>query len=513
MFFSSLFKMDHKTNDSSKKLVLEIPESFGALEYDVSRIALWFEKNWDPNINYEVISRNDNFYVDKGAIYQRNPHKLMLVLPITCNEFIFPENVESINTDALKFCNIKRVIIPKNYVNELPRLGGNFEEIVVYGEISSINIGAFANNDKLRSVVLPNCKIRIGEGAFKGCINLTQLVLPSYDNLNVVEIECMRTRPQYDKPRPFEDCINLCKLQAGNVLEEWSANTETLTITGSGVFEGSVFGRDFFVSPKKLIFGGGIKKINANMGPINYRGYRRYRSGCKDCLNSLIVQEGIEAIEMFAFAGCANLNKVVFPKSLKKIGKQAFFECKALAVPDISSISVGEKAFMGCANVPYSDADYENTIFCGQRNIFVNSAENNYYLNYEKAINLLSAFCKARISKYDAQIHQSKNCLFANWFYSGKNYHDGYEYERGASIEIKRISKDEYETISKITEQKVSRYGYLNSLRQVLQEHSEEFYVSEVKEDSDSCTMSICCKNLLGIAGYFEICEMHMDTM
>ena len=80
----------------------------------------------------------------------------------------------------------------------------------------------FSNNKKLRSVILPDFKIRIGEGAFKGCTNLTELVLPSFHNLNIVETECMRTMPAYNKAKPFEDCIHLCKLQSGSIIEEWN---------------------------------------------------------------------------------------------------------------------------------------------------------------------------------------------------------------------------------------------------------------------------------------------------
>jgi len=518
MLFKKFLKWKKTCDQSniSKAMPVEkltIPKSFGELEVYASKVALWFEKYWNMNKRYEVISENEDYYVEEGIIYQRSPKKLMLVLPITCEEFTFPQNLGAIACDALKFCNIKRVILPESFTGELPNLGGQFEEIVVCGAISAVGIAAFSDNKKLRSVILPDFKIRIGEGAFSGCTNLTELVLPSFHNLDIVETECMKTMPAYNKAKPFKDCVHLCKLRSGSIIEEWNAETATLIISGSGVFYGSVFGRDFYVSPKKLVFRGQITKIHALLGHVDAHGSRRYRRGCEDRLNSLAIEEGIEEIGSFAFAGCQNLEKVSFPQSLKAIGEKAFWDCTALSVPDISRISVGPQAFWGCVNAPDTDADYENTIFCGQKYIFAFGNEQNYRSDYKKAIDLLSAFCRHSIHKHDAQIHQKKNCMFAEWSASGFHHHDGYEYSRGASIVINRISKDEYDTAAKTAEQAISQHGYLGSAYQSLQKHSSECFIWKVNEDPDSCEMIFFCNCLLRIAGYFKICQKHWDTM
>lgn len=72
----------------------------------------------------------------------------------------------------------------------------------------------------------------------------------------------------------------------------------------------------------------------------------------KENLEELVFSEGTEAIE-HGFYGCRNLRRVVFPKSLRKIGEVAFCRCEALTeltFPEKLK-EIGSGAFTDCSNL------------------------------------------------------------------------------------------------------------------------------------------------------------------
>lgn len=68
-------------------------------------------------------------------------------------------------------------------------------------------------------------------------------------------------------------------------------------------------------------------------------------------IESLVLNEGLESIELQAFSGLAS---VVFPASLKEIGEHAFEDCVALTEIDLSKTALQEissDAFRETTNV------------------------------------------------------------------------------------------------------------------------------------------------------------------
>ena len=53
-------------------------------------------------------------------------------------------------------------------------------------------------------------------------------------------------------------------------------------------------------------------------------------------LKEVVIPEGVECIQMFAFKGCRNLTKVVFPSSLYQLGSSSFYDCNRLEVVEFS---------------------------------------------------------------------------------------------------------------------------------------------------------------------------------
>lgn len=59
-------------------------------------------------------------------------------------------------------------------------------------------------------------------------------------------------------------------------------------------------------------------------------------------IESLVLNEGLESIELQAFSGSQKLASVVFPASLKEIGEHAFEDCVALTEVDLSKTALQE---------------------------------------------------------------------------------------------------------------------------------------------------------------------------
>ncbi len=69
-------------------------------------------------------------------------------------------------------------------------------------------------------------------------------------------------------------------------------------------------------------------------------------------IETIVIMDNVQWIGEAAFANCSSLRKVVLPKTLERIESYAFFNCKSLWDIDFSRCTqlelIGENAFMGC---------------------------------------------------------------------------------------------------------------------------------------------------------------------
>lgn len=136
---------------------------------------------------------------------------------------VIPESIApvvSITASAKTYGDFNYEVNRDETAVKITKYTGLDAEVIIPSEIDGITVthidgDAFADNKKLKSVVIPDSVISIGWGAFTRCSALTDVTL----SVNVKEI----------KPYAFRECTSLtCPM----ILPE------TLTTMGSGVFWG-----------------------------------------------------------------------------------------------------------------------------------------------------------------------------------------------------------------------------------------------------------------------------------
>ncbi|MBO4561497.1 MAG: leucine-rich repeat domain-containing protein [Bacteroidaceae bacterium] len=202
-----------------------------------------------------------------------------------------PSSVETIGKAAFAGCsNLKEVELP----NSLPVIEeevfmdcSSLENISLPMDLKQIGICSFSGCSELRSLYLPDSLERIECGAFDGCTGLKILSIPA--------------SVSYINPFAFQSCDNIDTIfwNSPNVLPDeciiWRCN----------------------YSLKYISLGNEINKIPGSM-----------------------------------FSSCVNLTSISIPKNVEYIGPSAFFCCKNLKEIVIEgSPVIYEHAFAGCNNI------------------------------------------------------------------------------------------------------------------------------------------------------------------
>ena len=233
-------------------------------------------------------------------------------------KYIMQEEVGEFKTEdgiAKVVIRTSTVIVPNGVVEIGKKAFENCKEIekVILPEgVKKINSYAFKGCVKLKAVDLPNGLENICESAFFGCSKLSELELP----LSIKTVGA----------RVFKDCKSL----------EVINFPETMTEVPVAIFE--------YSGIKRMVLPKGIKTIKERA----FRGSK---------IEEIVLQEGVELIEMEAFYECYHLTKINFPDTLKKIERLAFNSCDSLAKIELPPHSVFEAlCFCGtaieCFNIP-----------------------------------------------------------------------------------------------------------------------------------------------------------------
>lgn len=221
-------------------------------------------------------------------------------------------------------------------------------------EVTSIQCEAFASNNVLLTVKLPDTLKEIRSSAFIHCKNLKEVNLPegllmigeqAFENCGLRQVKIPSTIQKIGKEA----------FRANFKLKTVSL-PDNLKIIPDGMF---FYCRDL----ENINFPSGLEIIEAyaflETGLINVSlpaslkqlGKSAF-SGCFD-LESINIPRGITEINSYTFKACKNLEALTIPKTVKMIGFGAFEDCMCLILRVPKTTKLDRNPFNGVKRVVY----------------------------------------------------------------------------------------------------------------------------------------------------------------
>lgn len=185
-------------------------------------------------------------------------------------------------------------------------------------KITKIGKNAFAGNENLKKIVLPDGICEIGWQAFSGCSNLESVILPKSSPIV--------------RARAFDGCQNLIiESISETVIEQYTfagcksikkfTFPETLDSIEYGAFLNCT-------EMEEIIF---QQNSEDNEDSLYYNIGERAFYGCT-ALKTVKLAEGLQTIESGAFRGCEALESLVLPESVTSLGIQVIQDTKIQSI-------------------------------------------------------------------------------------------------------------------------------------------------------------------------------------
>ena len=307
--------------------------------------------NWDTNGDGELSYNEAEMVTDLGEAFR-------FQFDITSfDEFQYFTSVKNIPEEWLWHSGIKSVVLP----NSIITIGNNafsrcssLTSISLPNSVQYIGGDAFAGCSSLTSISLPNSVQYIGRGAFYGCSNLTTVECngePTIVNNDTEAILCSDA---------FYGCNALTSV----------AIPASIRVLQGGAFNGCDQLTEVTI-PKTIVSINGspfigcsnLQNVNVEAGNNTYLsdGGVLYTIDKKQIIcypvgktaSSYTIANEVEIVGESAFSGCVGLTDITIPSSVKIINNDAFRGCNGLTsviLPEQLEY-IGEGAFSGCSLV------------------------------------------------------------------------------------------------------------------------------------------------------------------
>jgi hypothetical protein len=296
----------------------------------------------------EVDSNNGAFESQDGVLFTTD--KTVLVGFPAGKEGVYsiPDDVENVGPQAFAGCiGLTTLEVGEGNANYASQDGALFSKDMTRLLVCPAG--------KAGSFAVPDGVVRIEDGAFADCQNLTRLMIPdSATSLGTNSLDrcdglvALFVPEAWENPRKGNRTLNGARIQP-----DWKIIHGTLESEVVDGVEWHCFVEDGGSVLLPGDYGAGVE-IPAELGgrPVTRIGdYAFY--GCED-LKSVEIPGSVTNIGDYAFYGCEGLGDVTLPESVRSIGKWAFGGCKGMKnikLPE-GVESIGDRAFFGCSGLP-----------------------------------------------------------------------------------------------------------------------------------------------------------------
>ena len=279
---------------------------------------------------------------------------------------VFPTNLTEITDSAFQGCkNLMTLIIPEGVIsidNSAFKNCFNLSEIKFPEKLQKIGENAFSGCNSLEELLLPNNVREIGNSAFNGCSNLKIVRTFGDFELENTFSESIDTNTEN---YVFSDCTLLESCVLPNGIKrigsqmfrnckflEYLKIPDNVKMIADYIFYKCNSPIDKIVLPKSLGYVSDYAFDGIEFNNVYYNGtleswckinfgYRGHPGGnlyiSDKLLTEVVIPDGIEKINAYAFKGCSSITSVIIPDTVESVGLDAFAQCGNLKCVQIGT--------------------------------------------------------------------------------------------------------------------------------------------------------------------------------
>lgn len=255
-----------------------------------------------PNLTKITIDSNNRYFKTEtdGNVYSKDGRELVRCLPANTGDvFTLPAATTRIGYDAFANCDKLKTVILHDQLTEIASsafwMCTALENVTVPNNVTEIQYSTFYGCTALKTVTIGASVRRINGSAFSRCTSLESIIISANNTYFIsdalgVLLDSGRT--------VLIKCPPMAAVDAYSV-------PSTVTEIGEGAFESCTV----------------LRSINLPES-LRYIGSRAFEN-CTS-LQSIHIPESVETIEGSAFYGCTALNEIALPQSGTSISSGAF---------------------------------------------------------------------------------------------------------------------------------------------------------------------------------------------
>ncbi len=200
--------------------------------------------------------------------------------------------------------------------------------------VKEIGAGAFAEDEFITSIVLPDSVTKIGEVAFKHCTSIKTVDLGK--GVQVIENTA------------FNSCSALTKVIYTGTVDDWVM----IDFDNSPDANPISYAKKLYINEKEV-----TEVVLTSATKISAYAFYNCTS-----LTSVTIGNSVTTIGDYAFNGCTSLTSVTIGNGVTTIGDYAFYDCDnltSIVIPD-SVTTIGSYAFYSCDSLTSITVDTDN---------------------------------------------------------------------------------------------------------------------------------------------------------